>query len=202
MYLILHLVLTSCESLKVPPSGSDADQIILHPNTNKIQQEEMEIWYAAYLRLCPSYSANHMSPFCGHICRKGHSQIGSVLTCVQERARKSERDFRSLYRCHISYSRLFLSPVHLYGCDRSHYDFGTASARLANAAFWEGISAGVRLFCMPRARTRTRAHPRRPITAVVRCCKHDRNNSINYQSTDRAVRVFTLKRCQSVLIVD
>lgn len=58
--------------------------------------------------------------------------------CIREK-RKKERDFRALYACHISYSCLFLSPVHLYGCDRSHYGFGTASARLANAAFRDGI---------------------------------------------------------------
>lgn len=42
----------------------------------------------------------------------------------------------------------------------------------------------VRLFCFVCARTRPAASP---ITAVVRCYKHDRNNSINYLYTDSAV---------------
>ncbi len=120
---------------------------------------ETELWYAAYVCLCPLYSASHMSAFCGHICRRGHSQIGSVWMCVHKRKRnrERERDFPALYACHISYSCLFLSPVHLYGCDRSHYGFGTASARLANAAFRDGI-LNVCACSASRAHAHTRPH--------------------------------------------
>lgn len=82
--------------------------------------------------------------------------------CIREREIERERDFRALYACHISYSCLFLSPVHLYGCDRSHYGFGTASARLANAAFRDGI---LNALVLHRVRTHTPAR----ITNYCRC---------------------------------
>lgn len=118
----------------------------------------MKIWYAAYLRLCPPYSANHMSPFCGHICRKGHSQIGTVLICVHKRERERAREISKAYTAAISHTHVF--SCHLFIC-MAVTDLIMTLALLQPILPMQhsgmGFSASVRLFCMPRGRTRTPA---------------------------------------------
>lgn len=78
------------------------------------KQTEMELWYAAYVCLCPLYSASHMSAFCGHICRRGHSQIGSVWMCVHKREREKKREISEPYTPAISH--IHVSFCHLFIC--------------------------------------------------------------------------------------
>lgn len=127
----------------------------------------MEIWYAAYLRLCPSYSANHMSPFCGHICRKGHSQIGSVLMCVHKRERERASEISEAYTAAISHTHVFF--CHLFIC-MAVTDLIMTLAPLQPVLPMQhsgmGFSASVRLFCM-RRRTHTRAAQLLLLSAAV-----------------------------------